>query len=168
MATHIDPRPYSSSELRRVERLAKKQPTTLVFEDRNRVPIKDDDDSTGADADGGFDDDDEFDYPDIPVDEDDESDFGDESYSPSEDDDRGVDEELIADESSSDDSAAASDMDETSSAADFSTTGCSCCMLMFIAYCLPLTTQYVPLMYLEGVSYGLSLKLPAFRYQYYR
>ena len=67
MATHIDPRPYSSSEVRRVERFAKKQPTTLVFEDRNRVPIEDDDDSTGADADGGFDDDDEFDYPDIPV-----------------------------------------------------------------------------------------------------
>ena len=83
MATHIDPRPYSSSEVRRVKRFAKKQPTTLVFEDRNRVPIEDDDDSTGADADGGFDDDDEFDYPDIPVtvDEDVESDFGDESYS---------------------------------------------------------------------------------------
>ena len=132
MATHIDPRPYSSSEVRRVERFAKKQPTTLVFEDRNRVPIEDDDDSTGADADGGFDDDDEFDYPDIPVtvDEDVESDFGDESYSPSEDDDHGGDEELIADSSSSDDSAAASDMDETSSAADLSTTGCS-----YVVYC---------------------------------
>ena len=82
MATHIDPRPYSSSEVRRVERFAKKQPTTLVFEDRNRVPIEDDDDSTGAGAEGEFDDDDEFNYPDIPVEEDDESDFGDESYSP--------------------------------------------------------------------------------------
>ena len=49
------PQPYSSSELRRVERFAKKQPEALVFEDRNRVPIEDDDDSTGAGAREGFD-----------------------------------------------------------------------------------------------------------------
>ena len=104
--------------MRRVERFAKKQPTALVFEDRNRVPIENDDDSAGAE--GEFDDNDEFDYPDIPVEVDDESDFGDESYSPSEDDDHGGDEELLADSSSDDDSAAVSVEEEASSAAELS------------------------------------------------
>ena len=129
------PRPYSPSELKAVEQYARDAPETVVFADRRRVPIEDDDDATIATSVAGDEDEDDFEYPSIPVDSDDESGYDDGTYASSDDDDDSVggfsDDEAstvgpsLARENRSEDDASADGSSQNRSEDDASTDGSS-------------------------------------------